>query len=96
MPRLRVDLRSADLVQGEVAEGPAPVPALVALLREQPLRRGGGIDLLGLEPLDTREAVPLLSAPLRIEEVVGERLRLRLGEAEGAKPRQGVFGPQPG
>ena len=95
MPGRRLDLRRTDLGQGEVAEGPASVPALVALLREQPLRFGGGIDLLRLEPLDPRKAVPLLAAPLRIEEVVSEGLRLILGKTEGAKPGQGVFGPQP-
>jgi hypothetical protein len=38
----------------------------------------------------------VLTASFCIEEVVGERLRLALGEAEGAQPGQGVFGLQPG
>jgi hypothetical protein len=38
--------------------------------------------------------VSLLAPSLGIEEVVGERLRLRLGEAERAEPGQGVFCPQ--
>jgi hypothetical protein len=95
VPGRRPDLRRADLGEGEIAERAASVPALVPLLREQSLRLGGGIDVLGLQPFDPREAVSLLAAPLRIEEVIGERLRLTLGEAEGAKPGQGVFGPQP-
>jgi hypothetical protein len=38
--------------------------------------------------------VSLLAPSLGIEEVVGQRLRVALGEAERAQPGQGVFGPQ--
>jgi hypothetical protein len=38
--------------------------------------------------------VSLLATSLGIEEVVGERLRLALCEAEGTQSGQGVFSPQ--
>jgi hypothetical protein len=94
VPRRRFDLGRANLREGQVAERAAPVPAFVALLRQQPLGTGGRIDRLGLQPFDPGEAVSLLAPSLGIEEVVGERLRLRLGEAERAEPGQGVFCPQ--
>jgi hypothetical protein len=92
--RRRFDLRRADLRKCEVAEGAASVPALVPLLREQLLRLRDRIDSLCFQPLDPGETVTSLAASLGIEEVVGERLRLALGEAEGAQPGQGVLCPQ--
>jgi hypothetical protein len=92
----RLDLGRADLRQGQVAERAASVPALVALPRQQPLGPGGRIDLLSLQPFDPGETVSLLAPSFGIEEVVGERLRLELGEAERAQPGQGVFRLQPG
>jgi hypothetical protein len=94
VPRRRLDLGRADLREGQVAERAAAVPALVAFRGQQLLRLGGGVDGLGLQPFDPSEAVSLLAPSLGIEEVVGERLRLPLGEAEGTQPGQGVFGPQ--
>jgi hypothetical protein len=70
------------------------VPAFVAVLRQQSLGLGGRIDRLRLQPFDPGEAVSLLAPSLGIEEVVGQRLRVALGEAERAQPGQGVFGPQ--
>ena len=95
MLRRRLDLRHADLRKREVAEGAASVPALVPLLRQQPLRLRDRIDDLCFEPLDPGQTVASLAASFGIEEVVGERLRLVLGEAEGEEPGQGVFGLQP-
>ena len=91
----RLDLGRADRCERQVAEGAASVPALVSLFREQPLRLSGRIDVLGLQPLDPGEAVPLLAPPFGVKEVVGEGLRLALGEAEGAQPGQSVVGLQP-
>lgn len=96
MLRGRLDLRHADLGKCQVAEGAAPVPALVPLLREQPQRLGGRIDVLRLQPRNPGEAVSGLTASFRIEKVVGERLCFAFGIAEGAEPGQGVFGLQPG
>jgi hypothetical protein len=93
--RRRFDLPHADLREREVAEGTASVPALVPLLGEQALRLGGGIDVLRLQPRDSRKSVSFLAASFGIEKVVGERLRVALREAEDAQPGQGVFGLQP-
>jgi hypothetical protein len=37
-----------------------------------------------------------LASSFGVEEVVGERLRLELGEAQRAEPGEGVFRLQPG
>ena len=87
------DLRRADCTQREVAERAAAVPALEALLGLEPLGASVDVDLTAGEPLDPRQPVAALAATLGVQEVIGQELRLALGEAELAQLGQGVFGP---
>src|SRR5262249_35518151 len=81
-----VELGVADRGERQVAEGATTVPALEARLVEHPLRPGVRIDAVErLEPRDPGEAVTLFAAVLGVEEVVGERLRVALAEAERAE-----------
>ena len=40
------------------------------------------------EPVDPRQAVPELPPPLGIEEVIGERSRIGVGESERGQPAE--------
>jgi hypothetical protein len=42
------------------------------------------------EPVDPRQPVPQLPPPLGIEEVVGERSRVGVGESERGQPAEGT------
>jgi hypothetical protein len=85
MRRRLVELCVADRRQRQVAERAATVPALEAGLVEHALRARVGVDAVErLEPRDPGETVALLAAALGVEEVVGERLRIVLAEAERA------------
>ena len=69
---------SHDRGQRQVAERAVAVPALVAGLGEEPSRPRVRVEVgQRLEPLDPREAVAELAAPLGVEEVLGERRRRR-------------------
>src|SRR5207237_8619430 len=83
------ELHLADRSERQVAERAAAIPVLVALLGREPLRPRVGTQVgQRLQPLDPREAVPVLAAPLRIGEVLDERPRVGLAEAEPAPPPQ--------
>jgi hypothetical protein len=67
-----------DRRQCQVAERAVPVPALVAALSDLDLGPGGRIEIRqGRQPVDARESVTGATAALRVEEMVGERLRVR-------------------
>src|SRR5207253_10148693 len=84
-----VQLSVADRGERQVAQRAAPLPALVTSLGDDALGLGAGVETLQrLEPLDPCEAVPTVAAPLGIEEVVGERSRILVGEAERAEPSE--------
>ena len=81
-PRFRVDQLGADLREHEVAEGAARLPEVeagVARRLDGPRRR---LELLRLEPLDPRVAVPELAALLGVVEVGEERLDVVRPEPE--------------
>src|SRR5204862_4608866 len=83
------ELRVAHGLEREVAERAPAVPALVALLGDDPLRPRVRPQVgKRLEPLDSRVPVPELAAALGVVEVVEERLRVGLAEAEPAEPPQ--------
>ena len=89
-----LELPVADRGQRQIAERATSFPALVARLGDDALGLGRRIDTVErLEPVDARETVPQLAAPLGVEEVVGKRARVRFREAErtGSAPR-----PAPG
>src|SRR5207249_3632302 len=75
----------------EVAERAVPVPELVPGLRDDAPRLAGRQLIPRLEPLDTREAVAELTAPLAVEEVGGERLHIVRVEAERGEPGTSVL-----
>jgi len=63
-----------DLRERQVAERAAPVPALVAALRDLDLGLGAGIEIgQRRQPVDTRQSMSGPTAPLGVEKVVGER-----------------------
>jgi hypothetical protein len=80
--RRRFELRRADLRERQIAECAAAVPAFETFVRNESLRPCRRIDVLLFKPWDSGEAVPLLAAALCVEEVLGKRLGIALGEAE--------------
>jgi len=85
--RRPLDEPVADRAQGQVAERAAAVPALEPRRLGDTLGQRRRVDVRERgEPLDPRESVSALPAALRIEEVIREQLRVRLGEAERADP----------
>src|SRR5207248_1574677 len=80
-----------DRGERQVAERAAPLPALVTSLGDHALGLRARVETLQrLEPLDACEAVPTLAAPLGIEEVVGERPRVLVGEADRTEPSERI------
>ena len=64
---------------------PLSVPALEAWLGGDPGGPSGRVEpFQPRQPVDAREPVAQLAAPLRVEKVVGEHRRVPLGEAERA------------
>ena len=89
--RLR-EQRVADRREREVAERAAAVPALEAGAGEDELGPRRWIEALERrEPVDAREAVPELPPPLGVEEVVGERPRVGVGEPERGQPTESTI-----
>ena len=81
------ELRIDDRGERQVAERAVAVPALVAGLGDQPVGARVRLQVAErLEPVDPAEPVAELAARLGVEEVLGERRRVRLGEAEGGDP----------
>jgi hypothetical protein len=77
------ELSLDDAGEGEVADGAVPVPVLIAELREDTKRRCAGIEIRQRpEPRDACDAVPRPAAAVGVFEVVGEKTRVVLGEAE--------------
>src|SRR5206468_12692105 len=74
--------RGADRREREVAERAVAVPVLESGERSHLLRLRARVELERLEPLDPRIAVTRFAAPLCVVEVVEERLRVALVEAE--------------
>src|SRR6266576_2984047 len=85
-------MRLDDRCECQIAERAVSVPALVAGLADQALRPRTRIQLERprRQPLDPREAVALLAAPLRVAEMIGERARVGLGEPEAGQRRHNV------
>ena len=75
--------RAHDLLEHEVAERAAPVPALEAFPGLDENGAGGRVEVERREPVDSREAVPGLAAPLGVREVGDESDR----PLAGSKPR---------
>jgi hypothetical protein len=93
-PRVRRrvrELRVADRRQRQVAERAAPLPALEARLVVNALGPSVRIDSLErLQPRDPCQPVAFLAAALCVEEVLGERARVPIGEPERAQPLERV------
>jgi hypothetical protein len=78
-----LELAVADGRKRQVTEGSASFPALEARLGQNTLRPCSRIEVRQrCEPFDPGEPVPLLPPPLGIQEVVRERRRVGLREAE--------------
>ncbi len=86
MRRRTRERRPDDLVQHEVAERAAAVPALEALFRDQPVGPRAGVDLEPLEPVDAREAVSHLPPSLGVGEVLDEHVDGSVGKPERLEP----------
>ena len=81
----RLELAANDRVERQVPERAVALPALVAGLREQPLRlRLRAQVRQGREPVHAGEAVSRAPSRLRVQEVAGENLGRILAEAEPA------------
>jgi hypothetical protein len=88
-------LRLDDGRERQVAERAAALPALVALVRDDPLRPRGRVQVgERRQPVDAREAVALLATRLGVEEVVGEDTRIALVESERPQAAVDVLGAQ--
>ena len=80
-----LELAITDCGEGQIAERASSFPALVASLRDHALGLGDRIEPIErLEPVDARQAVAALAPAFGIEEVLGQRSRVLLGEAERA------------
>ena len=78
--------RREDEVAERTSDSQRSTPSLLGLDR-----RGGGIELLRLEPFDPRVPVSELPAPLSVVEVVEQELDLVRAEAERGEPRAGLL-----
>jgi hypothetical protein len=93
--RRRCELGLDDRRERQVAQRAPAFPALVALVRENPLGPCFGIELgERREPVDPRRAVAGAPAEIGVGEVVGQDPRLALAEPERAQAAGGVLGAQ--
>jgi hypothetical protein len=89
------ELRVDDRRKRQVAERPLAAPALVARLGDEPPRLRGRVEAWQRgEPLDAREPMTRLSAPLGVEEVVGEDVGVADAEAEPPQAVEELVGRQ--
>ncbi len=86
MPRRRRKGLADDLLENEVSERAASVPALEPFLADDSRRPGSRIEVDGLEPGYSREPVTGLPAAFRIFEVGEQRIYRVFLEPEGPEP----------
>ncbi len=85
------ELSVRDATERDVPDGAVPLPTLVTGLRRDSARLSSRIEIgQRREPRDPGDAVARATAPICILEVIGERARLGLGEAERPKLLEGV------
>jgi hypothetical protein len=88
-----LELAVADRGERQIAERAASFPALETRLRDDTFRLGFRVQAVErLQPVDAGKTVAALAAAFGVEEMVGERPRVLVGEAERAQPTERILG----